>query len=97
MTTHHTVQERYAQKRTVQEENALAALAYAAVEQIPTVERGDRNRLGYFVWLFLRGEIAALEEAVKQARSRFKPKGRPLTEIIEEIETALAQQRTSAP
>ena len=43
---------------------------YAAVEEVPTVEPNDRNRLGYHVWLYLRGELETLEEAVKEAEFR---------------------------
>jgi hypothetical protein len=63
----------------------LARKAYAAVSQVPTVEPNDRNRLGYHVWLYLRGELPTLEEAVSVARSRFKPKTLPIAEVAAHI------------
>jgi hypothetical protein len=63
----------------------LAQKAYAAVRSVPTVEPNDRNRLGYHVWLYLRGELASLEEAVGAARSRFKPKTLPISDVVAHI------------
>lgn len=68
----------------------LARKAYAAVVDVPTVEENDRNRLGYHVWLYLRGELTTLEEAVHMSRSRFKPRTLPKEEVIQIIEKALA-------
>ena len=58
-------------------DNELARKAYAAVAEVPTIEENDRNRLGYHVWLYLRGELGSLEEAVHLARSRFRPRSLP--------------------
>ncbi len=63
----------------------LAEKAYASVRAVPTVEPNDRNRLGYHVWLFLRGELPTLEEAVEVAHSRFKPKTLPLADVVAHI------------
>ena len=68
----------------------LARKAYAAVADVPTVEENDRNRLGYHVWLYLRGELTTLEEAVHMARSRFKPRTLAQGEVVAIIEKALA-------
>ncbi|HWF43685.1 MAG TPA: hypothetical protein VG537_03490 [Candidatus Kapabacteria bacterium] len=68
-------------------DNELARIAYAAVEEIPTVEVNDRNRLGYHVWLYLRGEVNSLGEAIHLARSRYVP--RTLSE--EEVETIISE------
>lgn len=67
----------------------LAKQAYAAVADVPTVEQNDRNRLGYHVWLYLRGELATLEEAIRLSRTRFNPKYLPHEEVIATIERAL--------
>lgn len=64
-------------------------IAYQAVEGIPTVEVNDRNRLGYHVWMYLRGELATLEDAVKMARSRYRPKDLPRDEVVRMIQAAL--------
>ena len=67
----------------------LAEMAYASVRSVPTVEPNDRNRLGYHVWLFLRGELNSLEEAVQVARSRFSPKTLPISEVVAHISEQL--------
>ena len=67
----------------------LAEKAYAAVRAVPTVEPNDRNRLGYHVWLYLRGELASLDEAVRVARSRFKPKTLPIEDVVAHISEQL--------
>jgi hypothetical protein len=71
------------------EDNALAEKAYASVKAVPTVEPNDRNRLGYHVWLFLRGELPTLEEAVNVARARFSPKSLPEEEVVAHIQEQL--------
>ncbi len=67
----------------------LARTAYAAVAEVPVVEENDRNRLGYHVWLYLRGEVGSLEEAVHLARSRFRPRGFPAEEVVSIVAQAL--------
>ncbi len=74
----------------------LAQTAYAAVANVPTVEENDRNRLGYHVWLYLRGEVGSLEEAVHLARSRFRPRGFSQEEVIAIIERALGASVTAS-
>ena len=69
----------------------LAEKAYASVKAVPTVEPNDRNRLGYHVWLYLRGELPTLEEAVQVARSRFKPKTLPIADVVAHISEQLHQ------
>lgn len=71
------------------EDNELAKRAYAAVAAIQTVAPNDKNRLGYHVWLFLRGEIATLDEAVAQSLTRFLPRERTNSSAAQEIERAL--------
>jgi hypothetical protein len=72
-------------------DNELAEKAYAVVRAVPTVEPNDRNRLGYHVWLYLRGELPSLEEAVEVARSRFNPKTLPHEEIVAHIREQLTK------
>ncbi|MBS1904891.1 MAG: hypothetical protein JSS75_14390 [Bacteroidetes bacterium] len=71
------------------EDNELAEKAYASVKAVPTVEPNDRNRLGYHVWLYLRGELPTLEEAVRVARSRFSPKTLPIEDVVAHIQEQL--------
>ena len=54
----------------------------------------DRNRLGYHVWLFLRGEISTLKSAIEQARSRYLPRDRDLAVIQDIIETELEKLKS---
>ena len=70
-------------------DNELAELAYSSVKHVPTIEPNDRNRLGYHVWLFLRGEIPTLKSAVEQARSRYQPRTLPIEDVIAHIEEQL--------
>lgn len=44
---------------------ALEKIAYTLVENIPTQEPNDRNRLGYNIWIWLREGKGSLEQAVK--------------------------------
>ncbi|HEX5315718.1 MAG TPA: hypothetical protein VFX22_03620 [Candidatus Kapabacteria bacterium] len=67
----------------------LARNAYAAVANVPTIEENDRNRLGYHVWLYLRGEVGTLKEAVHLARSRYRPRELPPEEVVAMIEQGL--------
>ena len=63
----------------------LAERAYASVRAVPTVEPNDRNRLGYHVWLYLRGELPTLKEAIEVARARFKPKTLPIEDVVAHV------------
>jgi hypothetical protein len=67
----------------------LAQEAYAAVAGVPTYEPNDRNRLGYHVWLYLRGELESLEDAVRMARTRYVPRDLPIGTVVNMIEMAL--------
>ena len=73
----------------------LARIAYAAVAEVPTVEQNDRNRLGYHVWLYLRGELATLEEAVHMARTRFRPHSLPQEDVVQMITSGLDQSKSA--
>lgn len=78
---------------STEQDNHLAKLAYGSVREIATVEMNDRNRLGYHVWLFLRGEIPLLRSAIEQSRSRYLPRDRDLGVIQDVIETELEKFR----
>ncbi len=67
----------------------FARIAYAAVKDVPTVEENDRNRLGYHVWLYLRGELPTLREAVHMARSRFRPRTLSEQEVADIVARSL--------
>lgn len=74
----------------------FARIAYASVAEVPTVEENDRNRLGYHVWLFLRGEVSTLTEAIRLARTRFKPRSMSPEEVEYIIRTSLEELQKSA-
>ena len=76
---------------SAEKDNELAKVAYASVREIATVEVNDRNRLGYHVWLYLRGEVPTLRGAIEQARSRYLPRLRPLDEVEEQIGRELSR------
>src|SRR4051812_46052458 len=74
---------------TTAHDTELATLAYASVKNVPTVEPNDRNRLGYHLWLYLRGEIPTVAEAVKQARSRYNPRTISIEDVSIYVEDQL--------
>ncbi len=78
-----------------QNDTVLSELAYAAVRNVPTVEPNDRNRLGYHVWLYLRGEVPTLESAIHQARARYQPRTLPIEEVIAHVKAELERLQSS--
>ena len=76
------------------QDTEFARIAYASVADVPVLEENDRNRLGYHVWLYLRGEVETLEEAVKLARSRYKPRTFSQEEVVGIIVQSLQQSPT---
>ncbi len=64
--------------------NQLAAVAYAAVRNIETVEPNDRERLGYHVYLYLTGTLPSVAIAVSEARSRTTLSDDAVVKIITE-------------
>lgn len=50
--------------------DTLEKIAYRSVENIPTVEPHDRDRLGYNVWRWLSQKVDSLEIVVKAAAPR---------------------------
>jgi hypothetical protein len=81
---------------TKERDTELAQQAYAAVADVPTLEPNDRNRLGYHVWLYLRGELPTLEDAVTMARTRYVPRDLPIEEVVRLIEAGRAQHAPTA-
>jgi hypothetical protein len=51
-------------------DDSLERRAYDAVSEVPVVEENDRNRLGYHIFLYLKGELASIEEALHIAQPR---------------------------
>ena len=76
---------------TKERDQEMAQAAYAAVASVPTLEPNDRNRLGYHVWLYLRGELATLEEAVRMARARYVPRELPIEDVVQLIDVGLSK------
>ncbi|MGA9119908.1 MAG: hypothetical protein WB699_11130 [Bacteroidota bacterium] len=64
--------------------SAPEAIAYSAVEGIPTVEPHDRDRLGYSVWMWLTTRRDSLEQAVRSANVRLTISHEEAMKIIEE-------------
>lgn len=50
--------------------DSLEKIAYSAVEDIPTTEPNDRNRLGYSVWSWLKDHRGTLTEAIRNSGVR---------------------------
>lgn len=46
--------------------------AYDAVRSVPVQEENDRNRLGYHVFLYLKGEFPDLDETLHVAQPRLR-------------------------
>lgn len=51
-------------------DDSLEKIAYSTVQEIPTREPNDRNRLGYYVWRWLVEKDGTLEQAVRNSGSR---------------------------
>ena len=62
--------------------SSVEALAYAVVEDIPTVEPHDVDRLGYCVYLFLANRRDTLEQAIRSANARLTISEEEATRII---------------
>ena len=50
--------------------DSLEKIAYAAVEDIPTTEPNDLNRLGYSVWSWLKDHRGTLTDAIRNSGVR---------------------------
>ena len=63
-------------------DNSLERKAYNAVDGIPFVEPNDGNRLGYHVYLYLKGELDSVEQAVHVAQARMHVSGAEAVKLI---------------
>lgn len=75
-------------------DTSLERMAYDAVRSVPVLEDNDRNRLGYHVFLFLKGELPDIAEAVHIAQPRMHC-GKE--EAVRRISDALAEARNGDP
>ena len=50
--------------------DSLEKIAYSSVQEIPTREPNDRNRLGHYIWRWLVEKNGTLEQAIKNSGSR---------------------------
>lgn len=50
--------------------DSLEKIAYQSVQDVPTQEPNDRNRLGYHVWAWLKERKGTLEDALRVSGSR---------------------------
>jgi len=62
--------------------DSLEKVAYALVEEIPTQEMNDRNRLGYCLWIWLREGKGSLRQAIVNAGTRSEMTTDEITSII---------------
>ncbi len=68
-------------------DDSMERRAYEAVKAVPVLEENDRNRLGYHLFLYLRGELPSIEEALHVAQPRMHCSQ---AEAVHIIATALA-------
>ncbi|RPI05511.1 MAG: hypothetical protein EHM64_06315 [Ignavibacteriae bacterium] len=70
-------------------EDSPEKLAYSIVEDIPTAEVNDRNRLGYCLWGWLKERRGTLLQTIRAAgvRSRLTPE-----EILEIVQKRLVEK-----
>ncbi|MAT38329.1 MAG: hypothetical protein CL946_01860 [Ectothiorhodospiraceae bacterium] len=70
-------------------EDSKESIAFRSVEGVPTVEPNDRNRLGYYVFLYLEGQYESLKQAVRIAQARLLV---PESEAYTTIKNALVSE-----
>ncbi len=68
-------------------EDSIERSAYDAVKNVPVLEENDRNRLGYHVFMFLKGQYPSIDEAMHIAQPRLHCSK---TEAVRMISEALA-------
>lgn len=73
-------------------DESLERKAYTAAAAVPALEANDTNRLGYHVYLFLKGEIPSLQDAVHLAQTRARISRE---EILHVLITALQSDSAS--
>ncbi len=62
----------------------LARLAYRLLDTIDFLEMNDGNRLGYHLYLYLKGDIPSIAEAIYEAKARTPVGPKELEMIIAE-------------
>ncbi len=62
----------------------VARVAYAAVEDLPFLEMNDGNRLAFHIYLFLRGDIGSIADAIYESKSRISVSAKELEAILKE-------------
>ena len=75
-------------------EASMERRAYDAVRSVPVQEENDRNRLGYHIFLFVKGEYPSIEEAIHVAQPRLHCGKEEAVRIISAAlaETPIGQQ-----
>ncbi|MBE0646119.1 MAG: hypothetical protein IH600_18700 [Bacteroidetes bacterium] len=66
-------------------DESLERQAYNAVKPVPVVEENDRNRLGYHVFLYLKGEYPTIDEAIHVAQPRLRCGKTEASRMISEL------------
>lgn len=62
----------------------VARVAYAAVEDLPFLEMNDGNRLAYHLYLYLKGDIGSIADAIYESKSRISVDATELEAILAE-------------
>lgn len=63
---------------------SLEKIAYMSVRDVPTVEPNDSNRLGYYIWLWIKDKKGTLENAVRESEARLLLPPNEAVKIIRE-------------
>lgn len=63
---------------------SIEKIAYLSVGDVPTVEPNDSNRLGYYVWIWIKDKKGTLENAVKESEARLLLPPNEAVKIIRE-------------
>lgn len=71
---------------------SIENIAYSSVQEIPTREPNDQNRLGYYVWRWLVEKSGTLEQAVRNSGSHTLI---PYEEVIRIVKENLRQRGIS--
>ena len=76
-------------------EDSIERGAYNAVKSVPVVEENDRNRLGYHVYMFLKGDYPSIDEALHIAQPRLQCSKAEAVRLISEALAAKPEQDAS--
>jgi hypothetical protein len=75
-------------------QDSLEKIAYQSVQEVPTQEPNDRDRLGYHVWAWLKERKGSLKDAVRISGSRILV---PEEKAVEMIRASLTAKGIQAP